>query len=123
MLQDPDPKQRVTALVTLREAGAAALPIFLWALDDEEATVRIAAIRSLAPLGPATESATPALVTLLLTDPIPAVRTQIIHTLSQMRLYAAEALPALRKLQREADITTRVNASQAIQRILAAQRP
>lgn len=123
LLQDPDPKQRVAALVALREAGTAAVPVLLWALDDEDASVRSAAIRTLGPLGPASEAAIPALTQLLLNDPMPAVRTQIIHTLGQMGPYALDAVPALRRLQRAADITTRVNAAQAIDRILASQRP
>ncbi len=123
MLQNPDPKERLAAILSLRAAGASAIPIFLWAFDDENADVRIAAIKSLEPLGPRTEAATPALVDLLLNDPIPAVRMQILHTLGEMGLYAAAAVPTLRRLEREGDITTRLNATLAISRIRAAQRP
>jgi hypothetical protein len=49
MLQDPDRMQRVAALISLRDAGASALPSFLWALDNEEAAVCIAAVKSLGP--------------------------------------------------------------------------
>jgi HEAT repeat protein len=123
MLQDPDPKQRITALVSLRDAGHAALPIFTWALNDEDPTVRIEAIKSIGPLGAASESAAPLLSNLLLADPIPAVRTQLIYTLGQMGPYAAAAIPALRHLQRTADITTRINAAQTLDRIQNAQHP
>ncbi len=123
MLQSPDPKQRLAAILSLRAAGASAVPIFIWAFDDDNADVRIAAIKSLEPLGPRTEAATPALTELLLSDPIPAVRMQILHTLGEMGVYAAAALPTLRRLEREGDITTRLNATLAITRIRAAQRP
>ncbi len=123
MLQSPDPKVRLAAIIALRAAGASAVPIFIWAFDDDNADVRIAAIKSLEPLGPRTEAATPALVDLVLNDPIPAVRMQILHTLGEMGIYAADAIPTLRRLEKEGDITTRLNATLAINRIRAAQRP
>jgi HEAT repeat protein len=123
MIRDADPKQRVAAVTALRAVGADALPVFLWALNDEDPGVRMAALKAIARLGAASEKATATLAAILLSDPVPAVRTQTIHTLSQMGPYAIDAVPALRKLQREADITIRVNVSQALDRILARTGP
>ena len=119
MLESADPKQRVNALLLLRETGATAVPIFIWALQDEDPSVRIAAVKSFVPLGTASEPAAVPLANLLETEPIPAVQKQIIFTLGQMGPYATEAVPVLRQLQREANLVVRVNASQALDRILS----
>ncbi|MFA5027407.1 MAG: HEAT repeat domain-containing protein [Candidatus Methylomirabilota bacterium] len=118
MLESADPKHRVNALLLLRETGAAAVPVFIWALQDEDPSVRIAAVKSFVALGAASESAAVPLANLLETEPIPAVQKQIIFTLGQMGPYATEAVPVLRHLQREASLVVRVNASQALDRIL-----
>lgn len=118
MLESADPKQRLNALLLLRETGAAAVPVFIWALQDEDAGVRIAAVKSFVSLGAASEPAAVPLANLLETEPIPAVQKQIIFTLGQMGPYATEAVPVLRHLQREATLVVRVNASQALDRIL-----
>ena len=123
MLLDSDPKQRLAAVVALRDAGISALPVFVWAFNDEDPNVRMAAVKSIGPFGAASQPAVPSLADLLLVDPIPAVKTQIVHTLGQIGPYATDAVPALRRLQREADLTLRVNATQALDRILVGQRP
>jgi hypothetical protein len=121
MLQSSDPKERADAIVILRHAGASAVPVFIWALDDEDRGVRIAAVKSFDTLGAAAEPAAVPLANLLAVDPIPAVQTQIIHTLGQMGPYAAGAIPTLRRLQREATLAIRVHASKALNRILDSQ--
>ncbi len=121
MLLSSDPKERADAIVILRQAGASAVPVFIWALDDEDPGVRIAAVKSFDALGVAAEPAAVPLATLLAMDPIPAVQTQIIHTLGQMGPHAADAIPTLRRLQREAALTIRVHASKALNRILDSQ--
>jgi len=121
MLQSSDPKERADAIVVLRHAGASAVPVFIWALDDEDPGVRIAAVKSFDGLGAAAERAAVPLANLLAVDPIPAVQTQIIHTLGQMGPHATDAIPTLRRLQREATLTIRVHASKALNRILDSQ--
>ena len=118
MLESADPRQRLNALLLLRETGVAAVPVFIWALQDEDPNVRIAAVKSFVSLGAASEPAAVPLANLLETEPIPAVQKQIIFTLGQMGPYATEAVPMLRQLQREANLVIRVNASQALERIL-----
>lgn len=119
MLESADPKQRLNALLLLRETGTAAVPLFIWALQDEDPSVRIAAVKSFVSLAAASEPAAVPLANLLETEPIPAVQKQIIFTLGQMGPYATEAVPVLRQLQREANLVIRVNASQALDRILS----
>ncbi len=121
LLRSPDPKNRVNAILMLRDLGGRAVPIFLWALADEDPSVRIAAVNSFRPLGPDSESAAAPLANLLEVEPLPAVRNQIIFTLWQMGPYAARAIPTLRRLQRDGNITVRLNASQALERILGSQ--
>ncbi len=122
MLQHGDPKQRLSALLAIRQAGATAIPVFLWAFEDEDAAVRIAAVKSFGTLGTASEPAVPAMAHLLLNDPVPAVRNAVIHTLGLLGPLAAASVPALRQIQRTGDITTRVNVSQALERILGGSR-
>ena len=121
LLQSPDPKNRLTAILMLRDLGGRAVPIFIWALEDEDPSVRIAAVNSFRPLGPDSEPAATPLANLLEVEPLPAVRNQIIFTLWQMGPYAAQAIPTLRRLQRDGSITVRLNASQALERILGNQ--
>ena len=118
MLASPDAKQRLNALLLLRETGTAAMPVFIWALEDEDPNVRIAAIKSFGPLGAASETAAVPLTNLLEQEPNLSVQKQIIFTLGQMGPYAAEAVPVLQKLQREANLIVRVNAQQALDKIL-----
>ena len=121
LLQSPDPKNRLNAILMLRDLGAKAVPWFVWALGDDDPSVRIAAVQSLRPLGPDSEPAAGPLADLLEVEPIPAVRNQIIFTLGQMGPYAAQAIPVLQRLQREGNITVRLNASQALEHILGNQ--
>ncbi len=118
LLQSPDPKNRLNAILMLRDLGGKAVPWFVWGLGDDDPSVRIAAIQSLRPLGPASEPAAGPLADLLDVEPIPAVRNQIIFTLGSMGRYAAAAVPALQRLQRDGNITVRLNASQALEHIL-----
>jgi HEAT repeat protein len=80
-------------------------------------------VNSFRPLGPDSEPAATPLANLLEVEPLPAVRNQIIFTLWQMGPYAAQAIPTLRRLQRDGSITVRLNASQALERILGSQPP
>ncbi len=121
LLQSPDPKNRLNAILMLRDLGGRAVPWFIWALGDDDPSVRTAAIQSVRPLGPASEPAAGPLADLLEVEPIPAVRNQIIFTLGQMGPYAAQAVPVLQRLQREGNITVRLNASQALEHILGNQ--
>jgi len=57
MLESADPKQRLNALLLLREMGTAAVPLFIWALQDEDPSVRIAAVKSFVSLAAASEPA------------------------------------------------------------------
>jgi len=123
LLQSPDPKNRLNAILMLRDLGGRAVPFFLWALADEDPSVRIAAVNSFRPLGPDSEPAAGLLANLLEVEPLPAVRNQIIFTLWQMGPYAAQAIPTLRRLQRDGNIAVRLNASQALERILGNQPP
>ncbi len=121
MLESPDPKNRLNAILMLRDLGSRAVPVFLWALDDPDPSVRIAAVNSFRPLGADSEPAAGPLADLLEIEPVPAVRNQIIFTLGQMGAYASPAVEVLRRLQRDGNLTVRLNASQALEHILATQ--
>jgi hypothetical protein len=118
MLTDNDPDKRKEALLMLKDVGAAAVPVYIWALNDENPGIRLTAVKALIPLGAATEPAAVPLVELLAIEPLPSIQREIIYVLGVMGPYAAEAVPALRRLQKEASLPVRVNASQALDHIL-----
>jgi HEAT repeat protein len=119
MLADDDPAKRREAILMLKDTGSAAIPVYIWAFsNDEDPGVKLAAIKALIPLGAATEPAAIPLVDLLAIEPLPSIQKQIIYVLGVMGPYATEAVPILKRLQKEASLPVRVNASQALDHIL-----
>ena len=103
MLADDDPAKRREAILMLKDTGSAAIPVYIWAFsNDEDPGVKLAAIKALIPLG----------------EPLPSIQKQIIYVLGVMGPYATEAVPILKRLQKEASLPVRVNASQALDHIL-----
>jgi hypothetical protein len=122
LLTHEDPRYRARAVTAYGALGARGLPVFLWALGDDDPTVRIAAVRRIGLLGHLATEAVPALAQLLLTDPIRGVQMQALHALGEIGPSATQAVPALRFILQHGDLALRVNAAMALQRITGETR-
>lgn len=117
LLQHEDPRRRILALTALSSIGARSLPLFIWALNDTDAPVRSAAVKTIGLLGRDGTPAVPALIEVILNDPVRAVRLQGIYALGQLGPLAADAVPALRSILETADLAMRINVAQALEKI------
>jgi HEAT repeat protein len=122
LLQDPDPKARTSAIRALAGVGARGLPIFVWAMDDQDPGVRLAALKAIALLGHQAAPAVPTLTNAALHDPVRAVRLQAIYALGQLGQVGTKAIPTLRSVMRDGDLTMRINAAQALEKITGETR-
>lgn len=117
LLQHPNPRQRADALTNLAELGSRTLPLLTWALRDDDHTVRIATLRAIGRLGAAAQPATIPLIELLAVEEVRSVRIVAITCLGLIGPGARDALGPLQAAREGADITVRLAAETAIQKI------
>src|SRR5574337_73042 len=98
LLQHPDASKRVYAITTLARQGGRFIPLCLWALDDSDTSVRIAALKALDAMGTIAAPAADAIIDAVRYDPSLEVRLHAINALGSMGPGAERAVATLRKL-------------------------
>jgi HEAT repeat protein len=112
LLHDSDPGVRMRILNAISDAGPAAVPGLIAALQNEKATYWVCLV--LRDMGPAAKAAVPAL-TETLKDPRPEVRREAILALGAMDFAAAPAVESIAAAFKDAD--TVIAATYALGRI------
>ena len=108
---------RVVALdVAVQLDAPAVLPLLLELLGDEDRTVRVAAVKGLAKVGPEAAVAVPALVAML---PAPETQAAVLSTLEALGPAAREAVPAVRELLSAPSLYIRARAVSALGKMKA----
>lgn len=117
LLQHPNSSKRAYAITTLARLGGRFVPMCVWALDDPDASVRIAALRALGAMGTIAATAVDSVIDAARYDPSLQVRTHAVNTLGAIGPRADRAVPMLRTLLDTPDASMRQAARFALRKI------
>lgn len=122
LLQHPTAAKRAYAVSILARQGGRFVPLCIWALDDPDTSVRIAALMALGAMGTAAVPAVDTVIDASRYDPSPQVRAHAINTLGLMGPGADRAVRTLRTFLDSPDASMRQSARLALRRIAGQPR-